>query len=245
MTTQTLHTENIHNLTSIWKSIGQIYQAHTSTLDMEWVDMQDKTWPNRLWLTSPVTPQRLEQAKQHLQSTSTQILIPYYSTASEPTEALFNTSGFKALFHQIGMSLKLDHPFQVESSVQLKRVITKEDAKLWSTFFEQSFGYFISPDTIADTCHSIEYYITYSDKAPIGTLILHTTNSIIGVHAMGIIPEMRRKGYAEQIMKTIINQSIKRGLDYMTLQASEVGKKVYDKLGFTTDFVLNTYGLDE
>ncbi len=244
MTTQTLYTENINNLTSIWKSIGQIHQAHTSTLNIEWVDMQDKTWPNRLWLTSPVTSKLLEQAKQHLQSTSTQILIPYYSTESEPTETLFNASGFKSLFHQIGMSLKLENPFQVESSVQLKRVNTKEDAKLWSTFFEQSFGYFISPETIANTCHSIEYYITYSGEAPIGTLILHTTNAIIGVHAMGIIPQMRRKGYAEQIMKTIINQAIEQDLDYMTLQASEVGKKVYDKLGFTTDFVLNTYGLE-
>ncbi len=241
--TTTYIQENVNNLTSIWKLIGTIYNAHNTQKEIEWVDMNTKTWPNRLWINSPITPSFLKKAKQILQSTSTSILIPYYSNTPETTNAFFSTHGFQPQFQQIGMSLKLDKTFPIQSNIQLKRVETEEEAKLWSQYFEQSFGYFICPDTINVTKTTIEYYLTYSNLDPVGTLILHQTNTFLGIHAMGVLPHMRRKGLADQIMKTIINLSKNRQADTITLQASELGKKVYDKLGFTTDFTLITYSL--
>lgn len=58
---------------------------------------------------------------------------------------------------------------------------------------------------------------------------------------MGVIPAMRRKGLAEQMMRRILNQSLAQGFRYAMLQASAMGKGLYQKLGFTEQFVLKNY----
>lgn len=244
MTIPTIHNQNIYNLTSIWKLIGQTYHAFSSGSNIEWVDMKTKTWPNRLWLTKPVDPQILDEAIYQIKSTTTNLVLPHFTTKENPTEALFTKKGFTVLFTQIGMSLQLKKTFPIETPTTLKRVKNDADAQLWSALFEQSFGYSICPETIAKTCNTIEYYITYSELTPIGSLLLHQTNSLIGVHALGIIPKMRKQGFAQAIMKTVINQAIKNNTKVMTLQASEMGKNMYLNLGFKTDFILNNYGLN-
>lgn len=240
MTTNILQ-ENFNNLTSIWKIIGQNYQAFNIQPEFEWVNMKDKSWPNRLWLTKPVDSYILDKATKLIQSTKTPILLPHYSKKDNDSEKLFIQKGFHISFSQIGMSLNLEHTHKVEKYIDLKPVKNLEDANLWSHLFEQSFGYQICPNTIANTCHNIKYDITSYQNQPIGTLITHQTDSIFGVHALGIIPNKRKQGFADAIMKTIINQAIENQTKVMTLQASEMGKHMYLNLGFKIDFTLNTY----
>ncbi len=52
---------------------------------------------------------------------------------------------------------------------------------------------------------------------------------------------MRRKGYAEQIMKLLINIATEEGVDYMTLQASDMSKNLYLKLGFEEQFTIKNF----
>lgn len=244
MTTPSLHTKNLNNLTSIWKLIGQTYKAFSSGSSFEWVDMNSKTWPNRLWLTKPASPQLLDEAIRQLKSTTTSMVLPHYTTIENPTEPMFTSKGFKVAFTQIGMSLQLKNTFSVEKEICLTRVKNRADAELWSTLFEQSFGYFICPETIANTCNAVEYYITSHQTNPIGSLLMHQTGSIVGAHALGIIPQMRKQGFAKSIMQTVINKAIKDNAKIMTLQASDMGKNIYLNLGFKTDFILNNYVLN-
>ncbi len=67
--------------------------------------------------------------------------------------------------------------------------------------------------------------------------------TIIGIHSMGIIPEMRGKGFAEQMMRTILNQAVEQGFERATLQASSMGKGLYLKLDFEQQFAMSNYGL--
>jgi len=61
----------------------------------------------------------------------------------------------------------------------------------------------------------------------------------------GIIPEQRRKGFAEQMMVNILSQSAEQGFKYSTLQASELGKGLYLKLGFKEQFIIKSYSLNK
>ncbi len=67
----------------------------------------------------------------------------------------------------------------------------------------------------------------------------------MGVHSVGIPPEMRRKGYAKQIMKLLINSAVDNACDYMTLQASDMGKNLYLNLGFKEQFTIKNYKLQQ
>lgn len=89
----------------------------------------------------------------------------------------------------------------------------------------------------------IKYYLIYDKKTVVGTTILHHTNNIAGIHSLGILQDMRGKGYAKEIMHFILNEAIKKGATLATLQASSIAKKMYEKIGFKTDFTMNNYKL--
>jgi ribosomal protein S18 acetylase RimI-like enzyme len=45
-------------------------------------------------------------------------------------------------------------------------------------------------------------------------------------------PEFRRKGYATQVLKLLIDKAKEKNLSFIELSASELGKSLYKKLGF-------------
>ena len=143
------------------------------------------------------------------------------------------------------MSLKLDKPLKIKENLNLQLVSNISEAKLWAEIFKNSFGYRIHQETILKTKNEINYYIAYSQSQAVGTAISYKTNSIMGVHSVGIPPEMRRKGYAKQIMKLLINSAVDNACDYMTLQASDMGKNLYLNLGFKEQFTIKNYKLQQ
>ena len=84
-----------------------------------------------------------------------------------------------------------------------------------------------------------------NDK-PVGTCILYyRDNTILGIHSMGIIPEMRRNGYALKIMQYALDWTSKMRFEYVTIQASDMAKSLYIKLGFEEQFKMMNYVLKE
>ncbi|WP_343328972.1 GNAT family N-acetyltransferase [Polaribacter staleyi] len=122
---------------------------------------------------------------------------------------------------------------------------TEKEANLWTKLFYKSFGYYINPVLLIKPQKNTDYYIAYHKNEAVGTGVLHTTNNVTGIHSVGIIPEQRRKGYAEQIMKLLINKSIHMNSDYITLQSSDMGKGLYLKLGFEEQFSIKNYTLQQ
>ena len=157
------------------------------------------------------------------------------------TSNILENNGFKLKFEQIGMSRKLNTSFEIKNSLYIQTVSNNSEAKLWTEIFKNSFGYTINLETIIKTFKKINYYIAFHNNVAVGTAMSFKTNNIMGVHSVGIPPEMRRKGYAEQIMKILINLAVKNGCEYMTLQASDMGKNMYLKLGFKEQFTIKNY----
>lgn len=81
-------------------------------------------------------------------------------------------------------------------------------------------------------------------ETAIGTLTLFQTEKIMGIHGVGVIPEMRKKGFAEEIMKFAINEAIDADAQYAQLQASDLGKDIYRRLGFEDLFLIKNYVLE-
>ena len=79
-------------------------------------------------------------------------------------------------------------------------------------------------------CH----FYAYKDDGKIkATAILNIcTPQNGGVHEVGTLQEYRNKGYATALMRHIIKESRKYGLDVISLQASVYGEPVYRRLGF-------------
>ncbi|WP_047789590.1 GNAT family N-acetyltransferase [Tenacibaculum mesophilum] len=145
---------------------------------------------------------------------------------------------------QYGMSLELNEKFETQRQIDFKRVKNKEEAGIWSNTFFKAFNYEISTATILKTKETIPYYLVYFEQELVGTIILYTINTVAGLHSLGILPEKRKQGFATEIMRHTLNKAIDNNLSLATLQASEMAKEMYLKLGFSLDFLMENYILN-
>jgi len=243
--TTNLINANIKNLTSLWETVGVSFDSYSKTPDFEYCEIKDSEWPNRLWLDQNITQDTIGLIKEKLAPITSNITLPIWNIYDKKENTLLEHNGFNIKFEQIGMSLKLDKPFEIKSDVKIKLVTNSTESKLWSELFKKSFGYKISSETINKTYNKINYYIAYNDGIAVGTAILYKSNNVVGIHSVGIPPERRRKGFAEEIMKLLINIAIENRDKYITLQASNMGKNLYLKLGFKEQFVIKNYILEQ
>lgn len=234
-------TSNIKNLTSLWQTVSEPFNSYFNETDFDYSVIENSEWPNRLWFNQDINKDIITLAKDKIITTSKNLTIPYWDIYNSNSFEILHQNGFKLKFEQIGMSLKTPHIFSELNTLKLKKVSSEKEVELWSSLFSKSFGYYINPILLNNK--NINFYIAYNKNEAVGTGILYTTNNISGIHSVGIIPEQRRKGYAEQIMKLLINKSIDINSQYITLQSSNMGKGLYLKLGFEEQFVIKNYSL--
>ncbi|MEP4091611.1 GNAT family N-acetyltransferase [Reichenbachiella sp.] len=235
--------ENINNLTSLWQTVSEPYAAYHSRLHFDYALIKDSGWPNRLWFNKPLEDINPDQVRLHLMHMGIPLTVPLWGQNGDQT-AFAKKAGLKLKSSQIGMSLPLSAQSFPEHQLTVRLVQNPQDAEVWSDRFKQAFGYHIHPKLLTDVKNTT-VYLYDEGSVPVGTGILHKTNQIAGIHSIGVLPEMRRKGYAEKIMFHLLNEGIKLGSSLATLQASDLGKGLYLKLGFTEDFLIQSYLLDE
>lgn len=59
------------------------------------------------------------------------------------------------------------------------------------------------------------------------------------IQDIAVLPEYRRQGVGQAITQTLIDECLKKGIDWIQLIASKDGKSIYEKLGFEvmTDYI--------
>lgn len=236
--------KNIENLSSLWRTVGEKFHSHTSGPDFDYSVISSSEWPNRLWFHHDIQEKSLEEVKNVLRTMPTRLVIPYWDIYQSHAYELLEANGFEKLFEQVGMSLNLAQAYKEAEGLHVEKVSSEEGALLWESLFKEAFGYNINHTLLLPNDDNISFLLAFYHQKPVGTAILHQTpGAVVGIHAMGIIPEMRRKGFAEQTMHHILNQSIEQGYKYATLQASLMGKGLYLKLGFEEQFIMKNYVL--
>lgn len=232
---------NIDNLTSLWKQAGLPFNGYVKAEGFDYCEIENSEWPNRLWINQDITPELIATASAHIANRPSGFVLPYWDIYNSRSFEILDVMGYEKRSEQIGMSLNIDQPFTQQLDLNYQRVSDNETAQLWSSVFSRAFGYMINGKILARTCDDIAYYIAYYQDQPVGTAILYTTGNIAGIHAVGVIPEMRRKGLADDMMAFILNRAIAFNTEYATLQASAMGKGLYLKLGFKEEFVIRNY----
>lgn len=236
--------KNIDNLTSLWKTVGKSVGSYFEEPKFNYSLVHDSDWPNRIWFNSKINIKNLKAAVHFLLNNSIGLTIPRWDNNNTSDDELFEMLNLILKFKQVGMSMKLDSKFDFQKRLIIKKISSPEEIKEWVDIYPQAFGYKISRETLIATNDKINYYLAILNKEPIGTAIVHKTNNVSGIHGVGVIPSARRKGFAEEIMKHVINESIDNEMEYSTLQASEMGKGIYLRLGYSEDFTINNYILN-
>tara|TARA_R110001592_G_scaffold44184_4_gene142515 strand:- start:3812 stop:4558 length:747 start_codon:yes stop_codon:yes gene_type:complete len=244
-TTANLTRLNIENLTSMWLAAGTNLGQHHSNPFFSYSVIENSDWPNRLWFNQDLNEETVLSAKKEMLLNFPKLIVPHWETSEKPQYKILEQNGFTKIFEQIGMYLKVDKPYSKHKEMGLNLVSTKPESILWSQLFAKSFGYHIHPSILLETKNSIRFYIVSHLNKSVGTAITYQTKNVFGVHGVGIIPESRRNGLANLLMEQLVNTAIKEETEYITLQASAMGKGLYLKMGFHEQFKIKNYMLSQ
>lgn len=226
---------NIQNPTSLWRYAGTVCGYVYETEEYVVSSIPKSDWPNKFWLKQlntsfekPVFPKSLFNEE-----------ITFVQWELNGQKKVNIPDGLEIKNELKGMSIDLDDLDFNDYQVKIERVRDEYFALLWSRLFQKAFGYRILPSTIIKTMNDISYYVAHFQDQPVGTVVLYQQDhDVAGIHSMGIPPEFRRKGFAESILKQILDLARRQGAKHAVLQASDMGKGLYLKTGFREDFRL-------
>jgi GNAT superfamily N-acetyltransferase len=81
---------------------------------------------------------------------------------------------------------------------------------------------------------SVRYtrYLALWQKTPVAISALYLDAGVAGIYFVATLPEARGKGFATQLVQTALEDAQKLGYRVGILQASAMGKNVYQRIGF-------------
>lgn len=231
---------NINNLTSLWIRAGLAAGDFTNHKDYAISRVEGGEWPNKIWFHRKPKIDLLKEVLENVDLRGLSLAI--WSEDSSLVDKLLNSSGYSVRSSLSGMHLKLDGTYHTEGKLTVQRVSTPEHAIAWSKVFYNCFGYRIDNLTVELTMDAARYFLGFSYGKPVGTAVLYLdSQGTAGIHSMGVLPEQRRRGFAEELLLHLLHEARTEGAIYATLQASDLGKGIYQKLGFIEDFQMKNY----
>jgi ribosomal protein S18 acetylase RimI-like enzyme len=75
-------------------------------------------------------------------------------------------------------------------------------------------------------------FVGYVEDVPVATAVLMTTGSTAGIYGVATIPSYRRRGIGTAMTWRAVAEGIARGCRMASLQASDDGQPVYERMGF-------------
>ena len=80
----------------------------------------------------------------------------------------------------------------------------------------------------------VQGFVGYVERAPVAAAALYLTHGVGGIGWVGCVPEARGRRYAEAVTWRAVREGFRRGATFANLQASPMGRPVYERMGFAT-----------
>jgi GNAT superfamily N-acetyltransferase len=77
-------------------------------------------------------------------------------------------------------------------------------------------------------------YVGFSDGSPVVSGLGWRSGRTIGVYSIATVPSARRHGYATAMTARVVTDGVDAGCDVAALQASAIGRPIYERQGFRT-----------
>jgi ribosomal protein S18 acetylase RimI-like enzyme len=90
-----------------------------------------------------------------------------------------------------------------------------------------------------------DLFIGYCDGRPACTSMLIKTGPVAGIYWVSTIAEYRNHGFGQAITEHAVVSGKNMGCDFACLQASKMGKPVYEKIGFDNPYHYAVYALPD
>jgi ribosomal protein S18 acetylase RimI-like enzyme len=93
--------------------------------------------------------------------------------------------------------------------------------------------------------HELRGYVGYADGRAVTTAAAMITGDAVGLYSVATLPKYRRLGFAEAIMRQVVDQAREAGgITRTVLQSTRSGLTLYRKMGYRTVTTFNVYIAD-
>jgi ribosomal protein S18 acetylase RimI-like enzyme len=219
---------NLNNLNKFWQALNAKEKDGVFT---------HLSWPNKQWNSDFSLPN------------STLAATKSFSTIMDIDESDLHGLTIKNQLVPMALDLKSYERLKISTVRENARIVdlcadknanntgdyTSISAENWAMACGTAFGYIIDATVIQSLLTnpnaSVLAYIIDGEIA--GTAISYKTNNILGIHQLGTVPNYRKMGVAAALMDHLLNQASKTDdIYHVSLQASQAGLHLYEKMGF-------------
>jgi ribosomal protein S18 acetylase RimI-like enzyme len=154
---------------------------------------------------------------------------------------IFSRQGLRLLTQAPGMyTERLRAPERALPALQIRPV---DDEETRATFADIMSAAFDIPHSVSNAVYASERgwggdfkgYIGYANGKAVTTAAATITGDVIGLYSVATLPRFRRSGFAEAIMREVIEQArAAERVERMILQSTPSGLSLYQKMGYRT-----------
>lgn len=135
-------------------------------------------------------------------------------------------------------------PAPAPPGVEVRRLASVDDAHdFWEVATESYADIGFPPEIFASytdntglLADNATVFTAYLDEEPVAIAATFVTHRIAGIYWVGTLKSARGMGLARKLTETAVRAGLEMGGDIASLQASPMGKPVYETMGFETVF---------
>lgn len=162
---------------------------------------------------------------------------------NEALAGAMKAEGFAPVIAQTAMSMALSAQPARDARVT---VIGPERVREWVDCLNAGMGVDPVPYYMYEALVQNPNIVLFGAEAEgklAATLCLAMVGGVVCLHEIATLPEARGQGLASALCRAAMGEAWSRGFGEVWLQASDAGKPVYEKLGFTVDGILHHWKL--
>jgi hypothetical protein len=130
----------------------------------------------------------------------------------------------------------INAPLPMQSGLTVREAVTDADRVLFSELCEEGYGIsglaWILDHHDAFSAPGTTWAIAYDGDAPLSVGCSFSHGSTGGVYYVATPPRSARRGAASAVTAWLTNELLADRIEQVTLQASDAGLPVYERLGF-------------
>lgn len=240
-----LKQRNIDNLIGLWKKYGSQKQQLGDGLALH----ANSHWPHRHWFEETDKIAILANSGEQLDQLAANAIVPIWPELKnyKQLQQLFIDKNWHCSFEQTAMALSLQpnaiNGFDKTSSLATKKIHSHDDIKAWVDIGSEAFSYQISTEVIESLRRDaeVELFLAYYQGEPAASGLLYKTGAVVGIHQIAVKPGFQGKGIARKFMHSLLTRCVQWQTQDVVLQASAMGRRLYESLGFRPLFKIQCY----
>jgi ketosteroid isomerase-like protein len=164
--------------------------------------------------------------------------------ADEAVEAALQARGYMQILSLPAMALLGDPGTRCEpDGLDIRPAVDEQGRRDYLEVTAEAYSTYQQPREMTDDAFAsldsvcaphIQGFVGYAGGAPVAAAAVYLTHGVAGIGWVGTVSSARGKRYAEAVTWAAVREGFRRGASFASLQASPMGRPVYERMGFIT-----------